>query len=80
MSRVSFEGQSLTCRKPAEGWNKRDRHNHTPEQLQWLEEHGAKWVKVCAEPGDLLLWDSVSRVPSTETQHLITAHHKKIAS
>ncbi|ORX40001.1 hypothetical protein BD324DRAFT_679068 [Kockovaella imperatae] len=40
------------------GWNKHDRHDHTPEQIQWLLDHGCEWHKVCADPGDLLLWDS----------------------
>jgi hypothetical protein len=26
--------------------------------VAWLEAHGHAWVKVEAEPGDLLLWDS----------------------
>ncbi|KAF6840950.1 phytanoyl dioxygenase [Colletotrichum plurivorum] len=26
--------------------------------MRWLEEEGCEWVKVDAEPGDLLLWDS----------------------
>lgn len=46
--------------KPEGGWNKRDRHDHTPEQIQWLLDHGCEYYKVTAEPGDLLLWDSVS--------------------
>lgn len=46
--------------KPERGWNKIDRHNHTPEQLQWFYDNGCEWHKVCAQPGDLLLWDSVS--------------------
>lgn len=48
--------------KPPQGWSKIDQHLHTPEQIQWLLDHGCEWEKVCAEPGDLLLWDSVSRV------------------
>ncbi|GFZ49267.1 hypothetical protein JCM24511_07386 [Saitozyma sp. JCM 24511] len=44
--------------KPERGWNKIDRHNHTPEQLQWFYDNGCEWHKVCAQPGDLLLWDS----------------------
>jgi ectoine hydroxylase-related dioxygenase (phytanoyl-CoA dioxygenase family) len=28
------------------------------EDLKWYEERGCKLVKVCAEPGDLILWDS----------------------
>ena len=46
--------------KPPQGWSKIDQHLHTPEQIQWLLDHGCEWEKVCAEPGDLLLWDSVS--------------------
>lgn len=48
--------------KPPQGWSTIDRHDHTPEQLQWLVDHGCEWEKVCAQPGDLLLWDSVSSV------------------
>jgi hypothetical protein len=46
--------------KPERGWMTRDRHDYTPEQLQWFIDHGCEWHKVCAQPGDLLLWDSVS--------------------
>ena len=28
------------------------------EDLKWYEKHGFKIVKVCAEPGGLVLWDS----------------------
>jgi hypothetical protein len=30
----------------------------TNEGMKWLEKEGCTWTKVCAEPGDLLLWDS----------------------
>ncbi|KAK9369484.1 hypothetical protein V1509DRAFT_619566 [Lipomyces kononenkoae] len=36
-----------------------------PEGLKWLQDHGCEWVKVDAEPGDLLLWDS--RTPHYNT-------------
>jgi len=26
--------------------------------MKWLENKGLKWEKLCAEPGDLLIWDS----------------------
>ena len=26
--------------------------------MKWLDEKGYKWEKVCAEPGDILVWDS----------------------
>ena len=53
--------EAFEDKKPEGGWNTKDRHDHTQEQLQWLYDRGCKWEKVCAEPGDLLLWDSVSR-------------------
>lgn len=46
--------------KPEGGWNKRDRHDHSKEQMQWFIDNGCEYHKVCAEPGDLILWDSVS--------------------
>ena len=53
--------QEFEDRKPEGGWNKHDRHDHSPEQIQWLLDHGCEYHKVTAEPGDLLLWDSVSQ-------------------
>jgi hypothetical protein len=26
--------------------------------VSWFEERGCQWTKVCAEPGDLIVWDS----------------------
>lgn len=31
-------------------------YGFTDNGMKWLENKGLKWVKVCAEPGDLLLW------------------------
>lgn len=33
-------------------------YGFTDRGMQWLKDHGCEWIKVCAEPGDLLLWDS----------------------
>ncbi|EIW66566.1 hypothetical protein TREMEDRAFT_34783 [Tremella mesenterica DSM 1558] len=44
--------------KPEGGWPTIDRYDHTPEQNQWFIDRGCEWVKVCANPGDLVLWDS----------------------
>lgn len=33
-------------------------YGYTKRGMKWLDDHGCKWEKVCAEPGDLLLWDS----------------------
>jgi hypothetical protein len=43
---------------PEGGWSWRDSYPFTEEQLSWFYEHGCKWIKVEAEPGDLILWDS----------------------
>ena len=46
-------------------------YGFTARGMKWLEEHGCEWVKVCAEPGDLILWDSRAphyNVPSTTKQ------------
>jgi hypothetical protein len=41
-------------------WNP-EWYGFTDNGMKWFEEKGLEWVKVSAEPGDLLLWDS--RVP-----------------
>ncbi|KAI9925828.1 hypothetical protein MW887_005634 [Aspergillus wentii] len=33
-------------------------YGFTERGMKWLADHGGVWEKVCAEPGDLLLWDS----------------------
>ncbi|OJJ08889.1 hypothetical protein ASPVEDRAFT_48021 [Aspergillus versicolor CBS 583.65] len=44
--------------KQGDGWNKSAFQFVDEEMCQWLESKGCKWTKVCAQPGDLLLWDS----------------------
>lgn len=46
--------------KKGDGWNPWEQQFLDEDMCQWLESEGCKWVKVCAQPGDLLLWDSVS--------------------
>ncbi|KAG9600373.1 hypothetical protein KCU77_g4713, partial [Aureobasidium melanogenum] len=38
-------------------WTK-EWYGYTKAGMAWLEEKGFKWEKVCAEPGDLIIWDS----------------------
>lgn len=33
-------------------------YGFTDSGMKWLENKGLKWEKVCAEPGDLIVWDS----------------------
>lgn len=40
------------------GWQWRDANWYNESQLKWFYDRGCKWVKVEAEPGDLILWDS----------------------
>lgn len=39
-------------------WSPMDRYLFNKEQLSWFVERGVHPVKVCAEVGDLILWDS----------------------
>ena len=45
-------------------------YGYTAVGQKWLADHGYQWEKVCADPGDLLVWDS--RTPhynlSSETE------------
>jgi ectoine hydroxylase-related dioxygenase (phytanoyl-CoA dioxygenase family) len=45
------------------------------EDVKWYEDQGCKLVKVCAEPGDLILWDSrqmhYAVYPETDTVRTI---------
>ena len=47
------EAQAEKC-----DWTWRDAAWYSDEDLQWFYDRGCKWVKVEAEPGDLILWDS----------------------
>ncbi|WVQ71114.1 hypothetical protein IAR50_000639 [Cryptococcus sp. DSM 104548] len=39
-------------------WGPFDWYGFTDEQQEWFYSRGCKWTKVCADPGDLILWDS----------------------
>lgn len=55
--------QHFDHKKGDNGWNAWEQQFLDEEMCAWLESKGCKWVKVCCEPGDLLLWDSVSHLP-----------------
>lgn len=40
------------------GYTWRDAAWYSEEDLQWFYDRGCEWIKVEAEPGDLILWDS----------------------
>ncbi|KAL5341452.1 phytanoyl-CoA dioxygenase [Aspergillus crustosus] len=39
-------------------WIEQDNYRLTQDQLSWFTDKGIKPLKVCAEPGDLIIWDS----------------------
>jgi hypothetical protein len=39
-------------------WGTRDWFGFEKSEVPWFEERGCEIVKVCAEPGDVILWDS----------------------
>ncbi|GAA6038570.1 hypothetical protein JCM8097_004636 [Rhodosporidiobolus ruineniae] len=43
-----------------EGGKKIDIHFFTEEQMKWFFDRGCEWIKVCADPGDLIVWDSAT--------------------
>lgn len=42
---------------PVWAWTK-EWYGFTEEGMQWLKDRGFVWEKICAEPGDLIIWDS----------------------
>lgn len=39
-------------------WTSKDYYQFTQDQLDWFLQRGIRPVKVCASPGDLIIWDS----------------------
>ncbi|KAK7537345.1 uncharacterized protein J3D65DRAFT_589546 [Phyllosticta citribraziliensis] len=50
-----FKAHEVIGRKT---WGSTDWFGFQPEEVDWFLNRGCEMVKVCAEPGDLLLWDS----------------------
>ncbi|KAM0748624.1 hypothetical protein T439DRAFT_68812 [Meredithblackwellia eburnea MCA 4105] len=50
--------EAFEDKKPEGGWNTWEQQFLTEDMNNWLLARGCKWLKVCAGPGDLLLWDS----------------------
>ncbi|EIW68930.1 hypothetical protein TREMEDRAFT_68869 [Tremella mesenterica DSM 1558] len=48
--------------------SKIDWHLFSRDEKQWFLDHGCEWVKVCAEPGDLILWSSSTIHQNTPPQ------------
>ncbi|ORX35314.1 hypothetical protein BD324DRAFT_632306 [Kockovaella imperatae] len=44
--------------QPEGGWSWKDSYPFTEADMQWFYDRGCKWIKVEAEPGDVILWDS----------------------
>ncbi|KDE08197.1 hypothetical protein MVLG_01676 [Microbotryum lychnidis-dioicae p1A1 Lamole] len=48
----------LHGRPPLPDGTRIDSHTFSDEEKQWFIDQGCEWLKVCAGPGDLILWDS----------------------
>ncbi|GAA5976708.1 hypothetical protein JCM5350_006727 [Sporobolomyces pararoseus] len=64
-------------RPPLRGSGKQiDWHAFDESEMQWFYDRGCSLVKVCAEPGDLILWDSATIhqncPPSGERDRIVT--------
>lgn len=44
--------------KGAGTWGSMDWHGFDEEEVLWFKQRGCEVMKVCANPGDLILWDS----------------------
>lgn len=44
--------------KDQKTWGSTDWFGFNQEQVNWFKERGCEEVKVCAGPGDLIVWDS----------------------
>ncbi|KAN0122959.1 hypothetical protein V8E51_001285 [Hyaloscypha variabilis] len=49
----AFRGKETRIHQWTNEW-----YGFKEDGMKWLKDHGTEWVKVCAEPGDLLIWDS----------------------
>ncbi|WVQ84047.1 hypothetical protein IAT38_006192 [Cryptococcus sp. DSM 104549] len=52
-----------------------DHYRFTLEEKQWFIDQGCEWIKVCADPGDLIIWDSATmhqnRPPSSDRDRVV---------
>jgi hypothetical protein len=53
-----FEERPVTGPMPWRTAKHKDFHPFSEEDVDWFKEQGCEMVKVCAEPGDLIMWDS----------------------
>lgn len=45
--------------------------------MEWLKEKGCEWVKLCAEPGDLIVWDSRAPVSPLCRYHKLETQNSR---
>ncbi|GAA5883761.1 hypothetical protein JCM8547_004617, partial [Rhodosporidiobolus lusitaniae] len=53
-----------------------DWHPFQEEEMKWFTERGCELIKVCADPGDLIVWDSCTihqnKPPSGTRDRIVT--------
>ncbi|KAI5475009.1 hypothetical protein MNV49_002101 [Pseudohyphozyma bogoriensis] len=76
-SRLMKEFFDVHGRPPVHPTGKIDWHMFTEEEKEWFFARGCEWIKVCAEAGDLILWDSATihqNTPPTGTNDRIVTY------
>ncbi|KIH92448.1 hypothetical protein SPBR_02891 [Sporothrix brasiliensis 5110] len=71
-----FHNEIRGTEEPIPAWTK-EWYGFTDKGMQWLKDHQLEWIKVDAEPGDLILWDSRTphyNVPATGTQDRLATY------
>jgi len=53
-----FVENPVTGPQPWRTAKHKDFHPFSEDNVAWYEKHGCEVIKVCAEPGDLIIWDS----------------------
>lgn len=53
-----FVENPVTGPQPWRTAKHKDFHPFSPENIEWFKDNGCEMIKVCAEPGDLIIWDS----------------------
>jgi ectoine hydroxylase-related dioxygenase (phytanoyl-CoA dioxygenase family) len=53
-----FEENPVTGPTPWRSVKHKDFHPFMEKDVEWYQARGCEAIKVCAEPGDLIIWDS----------------------
>lgn len=68
--------------KDGNTWGPADWHGFSQEDVDWFQAKGCEKIKVCADPGDLVLWDSrtvhYNVLPETDNTRAVMCKHRPL--